>query len=440
MYGDRHPGKIRTAEILCVGTELLLGDIVNTDAAFLSRRLAELGIAVYRQSVVGDSPERLRMALTEAFAGHGGAPADLVILSGGLGPTCDDLTCRTVAAFFGVPLELHEPSLRRIEAYFAARGKSMTANNRKQALLPRGATVFPNDWGTAPGMAFGDANRTVILLPGPPCELEPMFDACAAPFLAARAEGILVSRNLHIMGMGEAEVEQVLRPLMESSVNPTLAPYCQAGEVRLRITARAADRAEASALCDGLEQAIRSSSVGACIYGTDIPDVETGLVRVLRERGLTVSCAESCTGGMIGERITAVPGASAVFAGGCITYTNQVKQNLLGVDPAVIAAHTEVSAEVAAAMACGVRTRLDTDIALSATGYAGPGGGTAENPVGTVYIGLATRTGVQTFRLSWTANKTRGFIREASASFALREALRAALQLTPASQSGDRKN
>ena len=295
MYGDRHPGKIRTAEILCVGTELLLGDIVNTDAAFLSRRLAELGIAVYRQSVVGDSPERLRMALTEAFAGHGGAPADLVILSGGLGPTCDDLTCRTVAAFFGLPLELHEPSLRRIEAYFAARGKSMTANNRKQALLPRGATVFPNDWGTAPGMAFGDANRTVILLPGPPCELEPMFDTCAAPFLAARAEGVLVSRNLHIMGMGEAEVEQVLRPLMESSVNPTLAPYCQAGEVRLRITARAADRAEASALCDGLEKAIRSSSVGACIYGTDIPDVETGLVRVLRERGLTVSCADSCT-------------------------------------------------------------------------------------------------------------------------------------------------
>ena len=167
------------------------------------------------------------MALTEAFAGHGGAPADPVILSGGLGPTCDDSTCRTVAAFFGLPLELHEPSLRRIEAYFAARGKSMTANNRKQALLPRGATVFPNDWGTAPGMAFGDANRTVILLPGPPCELEPMFDACAAPFLAARAEGILVSRNLHIMGMGEAEVEQVLRPLMESSVNPTLAPYCR---------------------------------------------------------------------------------------------------------------------------------------------------------------------------------------------------------------------
>ena len=255
-----------------------------------------------------------------------------------------------------------------------------------------------------------------------------MFDACAAPFLAARAEGVLVSRNLHIMGMGEAEVEQVLRPLMESSVNPTLAPYCQAGEVRLRITARAADRAEASALCDGLEKAIRSSSVGACIYGTDIPDVETGLVRVLRERGLTVSCAESCTGGMIGERITAVPGASAVFAGGCITYTNQVKQNLLGVDPAVIATHTEVSAEVAAAMACGVRARLDTDIALSATGYAGPGGGTAENPVGTVYIGLATRTGVQTFRLSWTANKTRGFIREASASFALREALMLAQQ------------
>jgi nicotinamide-nucleotide amidase len=430
VYGTTQPVRIRTAEILCVGTELLLGDIVNTNAAFLARRLAELGIAVYHQSVVGDSPERLGRALAEAFAGHGGAPADLVVLSGGLGPTCDDLTCRTAADFFGLPLELHEPSLLRIEAYFAARGKSMTPNNRKQAMLPRGAVVFPNDWGTAPGMAFGDGNRTVILLPGPPCELEPMFDACAAPFLSARTDGILVSRNLHILGMGEAEVEQVLRPLMESSVNPTIAPYCQAGEVRLRITARAADRAEASVLCGRLEEEVRKTPVGAYIYGTDIPNVETGLVYALRERGLTVSCAESCTGGMIGERITAVPGASAVFAGGCITYTNQVKETLLGVDPALIAAHTEVSAEVAAAMARGVRKRLDTDIALSATGYAGPGGGTAENPVGTVYIGLATRTDVRTFRLSWTASKTRGFIREASASFALREALRAAIQLT----------
>ena len=420
--------RIRTAEILCVGTELLLGDIINTNAAFLSQRLAQLGISVYHQSVVGDSPERLRRALAEAFSGHGGEPADLVILSGGLGPTCDDLTCRTAAEFFGFPLELHEMSLRRIEAYFAARGRVMTENNRKQAMLPRGATVFPNDWGTAPGMAFGDATRTVVLLPGPPCELEPMFDRCVIPYLTAHTEGILVSRNLHIMGMGESEVEQLLRPLMESSVNPTLAPYCHAGEVRLRITARAANKAQAAVLCDGVEATVRATDVGPFIYGVDIPNVETGLVRALKERGLTIACAESCTGGMIGERMTAVPGASAVFAGGCITYTNEIKQRLLGVNPDTIAAHTEVSAEVAAEMAVGVRERLGTDLALSATGYAGPGGGTAENPVGTVYIGLASLSGVQTFRLTWSPLRTRRYIREASASFALREALREALK------------
>ena len=420
--------RIRTTEILCVGTELLLGDILNTNAAFLSRRLAQLGISVYHQSVVGDSRERLHRALAEAFSGHGGEPADLVILSGGLGPTCDDLTCRAAAEFFGLSLELHEPSLRRIESYFAARGKVMTENNRKQAMLPRSATVFDNDWGTAPGMAFGDATRTVILLPGPPCELEPMFDRCVVPYRTARTEGILMSRNLHIMVMGESEAEQLLRPLMESSVNPTLAPYCQAGEVHLRITAQAESKAQAAVLCDGMETAVRATDVGPFIYGVDIPNIETGLVRALRERGLTIACAESCTGGMIGERITAVPGASAVFAGGYITYTNEIKQQLLGVNPATIAAHTEVSAEVAAEMADGARIRLGTDLALSATGYAGPDGGTAESPVGTVYIGLAGRTGVRTFRLSWSPRRTRSYIREASASFALREALREALK------------
>lgn len=429
MAKNAHTPIIRTAELLCVGTELLLGDIVNTNAAFLAKRMAELGVAVYHQTVVGDSPARLTRALAEAFDGHGGEPADLVLLSGGLGPTCDDITMQTVADFFGLPLELHEDTLSRIQTYFAGRGRPMTDNNRKQAMLPRGATVFPNDQGTAPGVAIGDGQRTAILLPGPPHELEPLFDAYVAPYLEAYTEGVLLSRDIHLMGLGEAEAEYILRPLMEKAQDPTLAPYCQAGEVRLRVTARAQTRAEANAACDALIEQVRETPVGAYIYGLDVPNVETALVQALASRGLTIACAESCTGGLIGARITAVPGASAVFAGGCITYTNEIKQRLLDVDPHTLETHTAVSAEVAAQMASGTRARLGTDIALSATGYAGPGGGTPEEPVGTVYIGLDVRGRVQTFRLSWPSGKSRDYIREASASFALREALRAAGEL-----------
>lgn len=425
MDHDRYPARIRTAEILCVGTELLLGDILNTNARSLSRRLAGLGINVYHQTVVGDSPDRLRQALTEAFAGHGDAPPELVILSGGLGPTYDDITAAVTADFFGLPMELHSETLARIRQYFAARGRPMTPNNLKQAMLPHGAIVFPNDCGTAPGFACGDEHRCAILLPGPPHELEPMFDTYVAPWLATRTDGVLLSRELHIMGPGEAEVENILRPLMGSSTDPTVAPYCQAGEVRLRITARATDRTIARARCEEMIQRIRQTAVGPYIYGVDIPDPETALVQALSATGMTISCAESCTGGLIGARITNVPGASAVFAGGCITYTNEVKERLLGVDQASIADHTEVSAEVAAEMAAGVQARLRTDISLSATGYAGPGGGTSKDPIGTVYIGLAVRGEVKTFRLSWPSGKSRAYIREASASFAIREALRA---------------
>lgn len=427
---EPYRARIRTAEILCVGTELLLGETINTDAAFLARRLAELGVAVYRQTVVGDNPARLTRALEAAYAGHGDTPADLVILSGGLGPTCDDLTAAVVCDYFDLPQELHADTLARIEAYFAKRGRPMTPNNRKQAMLPRGAVVFPNDCGTAPGFACGDGERVAILLPGPPHELEPMFDTYVAPWLAARTEGVLRSHELRLMGIGEAEVEAILRPLMEGSTEPTLAPYCQAGEVRLRITAHAADPMAADALCADMIRRVRTTAVGDYIYGTDVPNVETALVQTLAAAGLTISCAESCTGGLIGQRITDISGASAVFAGGCITYTNEVKEELLGVDPATIRAHTEVSAEVAAEMARGVADRLGTDLALSATGYAGPDGGTEENPVGTVYIGLAVRGRVETFRLAWPSGKSRAYIREASASFALREALRAARNLT----------
>ncbi len=418
---------IRTAEILAVGTELLLGDIINTNAAFLSKRLAALGISVFHQSVVGDHPERLRMALSDAFEGHGRPAADLVILSGGLGPTYDDLTKETVAAYFGRDMVLHEESLTRIRAFFTRSGRTMSPNNEKQAMMPVGAMVFPNDYGTAPALAVGDGLHTAILLPGPPAELEPLFDEQVLPLLRQNTEGVLVSRNIHIMGLGEASVEHILHDLMVTAVNPTIAPYCKSGEVRLRVTARAADVPTATALCDGMIDRVRETEVGAYIYGLDCENMETALIRLFTEQGLTVATAESCTGGMIGERLTAVPGASRVYLGGCITYTNDMKVRLLGVDPSTISAHTEVSAETAAEMAMGARRVLGADVGISTTGYAGPGGGTSENPVGTVYIGVATAKGVQTFRLYYPM-KSRAYIREAATGRVLMEAVKAVIR------------
>ncbi len=418
---------IRTAEILCVGTELLLGDIVNTNAAFLSKRLASLGIAVYHQTVVGDHPERLRVALSDAFEGHGRPAADLVILSGGLGPTYDDLTKETVSAYFGRSMQMHEKSLTRIRDFFTRTGRVMTPNNEKQAMMPEGCVVFPNDYGTAPALAVGDDTRTAIMLPGPPAELVPIFDTLVVPFLRKYTDGVLISRNIHIMGLGESTVESMLHDLMVSSENPTVAPYCKSGEVRLRVTARAEDEATASEMCDSLVAQIRQDdNINPYIYGVDCDNIETALVRLFSERGLTVATAESCTGGMIGQRITGVSGASNVYFGGYITYTNEMKINLLGVNPATIDAHTEVSVETAAEMAKGARERLGADVGLSTTGYAGPTGGTDENPVGTVYIGIATKDGVTTHRLYYR-QKSRDYIREAAASRVMLEAVKAVL-------------
>ncbi len=423
---EQRKAPIRTAEILCVGTELLLGDIINTNAAYLARGLASLGVAVYHQAVVGDHPDRLRAALADAFEGHGRPPADLVILSGGLGPTYDDLTKETVAAYFGRAMEMHEPSLARIREFFEKTGRVMRPNNEKQAMMPVGATVFPNDYGTAPALAVGDGTRTAILLPGPPAELEPIFCEQVVPYLRRYTEGVLISRNIHIAGLGESEVEHRLRTLMESAVNPTVAPYCKAGEVRLRVTARAHDEATAAAMCDGMVKTIRETDIAPHIYGIDCENTETALVRLFAERGLTVASAESCTGGMIGERMTSVPGASAVYVGGCVTYTNDMKVNLLGVLPETIASHTEVSAETAAEMAAGIRRLTGADVGISTTGYAGPGGGTEENPVGTVYIGVSTKGGTETHRLYYR-QKSRDYVREAAASRAMLESIKAIL-------------
>ena len=414
--------KISTAEILCVGTELLLGDIVNTNAAFLSRELAALGLGVYRHTAVGDNPQRLAKALEEALE-----RADLVITSGGLGPTYDDLTKETVAAAFGLPLELHGHSLKRIEDYFARLGRAMTPNNAKQAMMPVGATVFDNDYGTAPSLAVTDKDtgKTVIMLPGPPGELIPIFRQKIAPYLRERTDAVLVSKNIHIFGMGESAVEDKIRDIMTESENPTVAPYCKEGEVRLRVTAKADSETAAAELCDGMIEKILSTEVGEFVYGIDVDSLERALVGKLIEKGRTLCCAESCTGGLIAQRITDVSGCSAVFFGGCVTYTNEMKMALLGVSGETIERYTAVSPQTAMEMARGARLRLGTDIAVSATGYAGPTGGTESDPVGTVYIGLSTEKGEEYRRLSLSSMRSREYIRIVSASNALHMALKA---------------
>lgn len=406
--------KALCAEILCVGTELLLGDIVNTNAAFLSKQLADLGIGVYHHSVVGDNTERLAEALRLALS-----RADIVITSGGLGPTKDDLTKETAADFFGLPMEMHQESLDSIRAYFASTGRVMTENNAKQAMMPKGAVVFPNRYGTAPALAIcgGENNaKTVIMLPGPPVELIPLFCEEVVPYLKKRGSRAIVSRNLHFFGIGESALAQKLDSLISNSENPTVAPYCNSGEVRLRVTAESECEERAAAMCDACVEEILQSEAGCFVYGIDVETMEKALVDRLHHTGLTISCAESCTGGLIAKRITDVSGCSDVFLGGFVTYTNEIKQKLLGVNKDTLDKYTAVSAEVAMEMAKGARERTGSDIAVSATGIAGPGGGTEQTPVGTVFLGLSTKEGESFRRLSLSANRSREFIRIVSAT------------------------
>ncbi|MBO5305968.1 MAG: competence/damage-inducible protein A [Clostridia bacterium] len=415
---------IHNAEILCIGTELLLGDIVNTNAAYLSQKLASLGIGVYRQTVVGDNVDRLKIALAEALS-----RADLVITSGGLGPTYDDLTKETVAAYFGREMHMDESVLAEIERYFKNRYGDicrMTPNNRKQALVPTGATVLKNPNGTAPGIAIeGEDGKTVIMLPGPPREFEPMVDGEVLPYLAKRRGEVFFSRNIHIMGMGESAVENELRELMQGSVNPTVAPYAKDGECRLRITARAVDEVSAAAMCDEIVDKIYQTAVGEHIYGVDVGKIEMALVAGLMKKGLTLSSAESCTGGLIAKRMTDVAGASTVFWGGMVTYTNAMKEKLLGVKHETLEAYTAVSEQVAYEMAENVRKKMGTDIGISTTGYAGPTeSGDPENPVGTVYIGVSLEKGTRVTRFSFSGMRSREYIRTLAAGRALLMALK----------------
>ena len=377
------------AEILSVGTELLMGQIANTDAQFISRRLGELGVTIYRHSTVGDNPARVREALQEALS-----RSDMVITTGGLGPTEDDLTKEMVAEYFGLEMELHQPSLDALKAFMERFGKKMTPNNLKQAYFPRGCTVMPNACGTAPGCIVEQGGKTVAVLPGPPMELMDMFDRQLAPYLQARSGQVIRSRFLKIFGLGESNVETLLSDLFHSG-NPTLALYCGPGEVTARITARAAAPEKAEAMMQPVYEEILRR-VGEAYYGEGVNRTPADAVlELLKNRGETVTFAESCTGGLLCGAFVDCAGASDCLKESYVTYANEAKENLRGVKSETLARCGAVSGECAREMALGAARAAGADWAVSVTGIAGPGGGTAEKPVGTVWIGVAHRGAAQ---------------------------------------------
>ena len=412
--------KIRNAEILCVGTELLLGEVINTNVAYIGKALARLGISVYHTSVVGDNQGRLKEAVANALQN-----ADLLILSGGLGPTYDDLTKETVAEVLGLPMTRDENILKEIENYFNSTGRIMPPNNAKQADIPQGAIALPNRTGTAPGIFVEKDEKIVVLLPGPPFELQPMFDEYVFPRLRELSDKILISHNIHIMGMGESEVEMHLFDLMKNSVNPSLAPYAKEGEMRLRVGALAQSEEEGEKMCAEMIETVKNSPVGEYIYALDADNIEKLVVQTLKEHKLTIAVAESCTGGMLGKRITDIPGASSVFAGGFISYSNESKINLLGVNPITIQEHSAVSEKTAMEMAEGARKALKTDLAIAITGEAGPTPDPSTNQrVGTVFIGISTADKTYAISHIVSSQRDRDYIRKVSCSRALREVLK----------------
>ena len=374
-----------TAEIICVGTEMLLGDILNSNAQYLAQQLAQLGIPHYYQTVVGDNPERLKEVIEIAAS-----RVQILIFTGGLGPTPDDLTCETIADFFGVPLKERADIIEDIAEKFAQRGRVMSANNRKQALIPQGAEILPNPTGTAPGIIWQPRpGLTIFTFPGVPSEMYQMWTQTAVPFLKSQGWGkeIIYSRSLRFWGIGESALAEKVAPYFNLT-NPTVAPYAGKGEVRLRISAKATDSTTAEALITPIEKQLIEIA-GLDYYGANDDTLASVVGNLLRSSGETLSIAESCTGGGLGQMLTEIPGSSDYFWGGVIAYDNSVKIGLLGVNPEDLEKFGAVSATVAEQMAAGVKNRLSTTWGLSITGIAGPTGGTETKPVGLVYIVLA---------------------------------------------------
>lgn len=391
------------AEIICVGTEILLGDIVNTNAQFLAKELADLGIYVYYQTVVGDNADRLKEALKIAFT-----RANLVITTGGLGPTKDDLTKEVCAEFFNKKLEINEDSMDYIKEYFKSQNKKMVKSNEKQAFFPKDSIILKNDCGTAPGCIIKDNDKTVILFPGPPREMTHMFKNYAKPYLQKYQKNILESKTLRICGMGESSVEEKIKDLIESQINPTIAPYAKNSEVTLRITARASSKKEAKELIEPIKNEIYSR-VSPFIYGEDDTCLEFEVAKMIINKNLTIATAESCTGGLIASKFINYPGISSVFNEGMVTYSNESKMKRLGVKKETLEKYGAVSEQTAAEMAIGIAKNTKSNIGISVTGIAGPSGGSDQKPVGLVYIGICINgvTKVKQLNLKGDRNRIR---------------------------------
>ncbi|WP_288222544.1 competence/damage-inducible protein A [uncultured Clostridium sp.] len=370
------------AELVSIGTEILLGDIVNTNAQFLAKELANLGIDVYHQCVIGDNEERILKAFKEAFD-----RCDIIITTGGLGPTQDDLTKELGAKYFNKKMILHEPSLEWIKKYLDIKDNEVLEANKNQAYFPEGAIILPNENGTAPGAIISENNKTLIILPGPPKEMKAMFTNHVYKYLSQLTKEIIKSKTLRIFGIGESLMAKKINDIIENSMNPTVAPYAKEYEVTLRITSKEKSEEKCDALikskCDEIKNII-----GEYIYGEGETSLETVVSELLCKKNLSISTAESCTGGMIAATLISYPGISEVFKEGVVTYSNESKIRRLGVKEETLKKFGAVSEEIAREMVEGVAKNLNTDIAISTTGIAGPGGGTEEKPVGLVYVGI----------------------------------------------------
>ena len=398
--------KTYNTEIISVGTELLLGHITNTDARDVSELLSRIGINVLYHTVVGDIPVRLEQCVNIAKE-----RADLIITTCGLGPTCDDLTKQILARAFG--LSLVENARERAGLYnYIHPEQDITPNNLSQALLPEGCTVFHNEWGTAPGCAFEKDGKVVLMLPGPPCECVPMFRACAVPYLKKLSEEQIVSHSIRIFGIGESGVDDLFAEEMNRMVNPSMAPYAKECDCLLQVTAKAGSEAAAEAMMAPVIARVKER-LGDYVYGMDVECIEETVLPLLREKGMTFAAAESCTGGEVAKRFTDIPGASACFVGGCVTYTNEAKARLLGIDPALIEENGAVSYPVAKEMAERVRALTGADLGVGVTGLAGPDGD-GVHEVGTVFVSLAAEGETFVRELHLGTHRTRSFIRRMS--------------------------
>lgn len=399
------------AELIAIGTEILLGTTINSNAAMISALLSEMGIDVYWESVVGDNMERAAEAVRRAAE-----RADIIITTGGLGPTCDDITKEAVAAAFGVGLEENREEKEWLIELFKARGSELTENNYSQIMLPEGSKPIRNSRGTAPGCRFEKDGKIVLMLPGPPHELEAMLNESVRGILMNLSGGIIVSHKLNLFGISESLMESKLRDYMRELNNPTLAPYAAKGECTLRVTAKAESAEEAEKMMEPVIDRVKET-FGNFIYGMDYDGLEQMVIEQLIEKKLTLACAESCTGGLLSKRLSDIPGASKAFLGSVISYTNEVKNKLLGVPNNLIEEKGAVSEEVAAFMAMNVRELMGSDFGIGITGLAGPEGD-GINPIGLVYIALSTRDSLYVRKVHVKA-RNRGAVRLYAGSHAL---------------------